>query len=139
MSNKHLAQPLVLPTIAGEKIHHTLKCAKKGNFKRSTGLKGGGTNVTFVQAFVRNWIDYIVSQGLDIVTVEKRLVASGKIHMFKRKITYIAAGKVNPYTYVYSLQVLCEAVGRNMWDFVSVHQPEEKEAVRAVIKNPDLM
>lgn len=109
------------------------------HFKRITSLKGNGDHMTFIQAFVRAYVDYLKANKLSLLTIEGRLRDMGKINVFKNKIGKMAAGKINPYTYVYSLQVLAEAVGLNMWDFVSVHQPEEKEAVRAVIKNPDLM
>lgn len=111
----------------------------EGQFSRITALRGGGNHITFIQAFVRAYVDYLAANNIKISHVEAMIKATGKINVFKRKLSHMASGSINPYTYTYSLDVMAKAVGRNMMDFISVHQPDEKEAVRAVIKNPDLM
>lgn len=109
------------------------------NFKRTKPLFNTRGDTMLIQAFIRIIKDYMANQGISVGRLCAMLETDGRIHFTKHTYNNWINGRAHPKTYLYSLFVIADVLGLSLFDIITIHYPEEKESIKAILKNPDYM
>lgn len=96
----------------------------KKRFKQRTKPALTAGQVAFCQQFARAWIDYVHSQGLKCAPIYRQIAKDKRVSWWHQKLEMMAAGYCTDYNYLYFFQVISEAVGKDMMDFIVIRVPE---------------
>jgi len=120
-------------------MKRTHKAQLHSLFKRNKPLINGRGDIVLIQAFARVIKDVIASRRLSVSGMCELLRADGRINMNESNFKQWLKGRAHPKTYLYSLFVIADVLGLSLFDIITIHYPEEKDAIKAILKNPDYM
>jgi|APGre2960657404_1045060.scaffolds.fasta_scaffold198069_1 hypothetical protein len=115
------------------------KSQSHSDFKRVKPLSSGRGDVVLIQAFARVVKDILHSRGISIRGFCALLSQDGRINMTESNFKQWAQGNAHPKTYLYSLFVIADVLGLSLFDIITIHYPEEKKSIKAILRNPEYM
>ncbi len=121
------------------KTRQIKKPNRNANFKRVKPLKDTRGDKMLIQAYMRIIRDIMTARGLSMGALFDMVARDGRINFNFSIYKHWLSGEAHPKTYLYSLFVIADVLGLSLFDIITIHYPEEKDAIKAILKNPDYM
>lgn len=115
------------------------KVRRDANFKRVKPLRDGRGDKMIIQAFMRVIRDIMTERGISMGALFELMRGDGRIKFTESTYRHWISGDAHPNTYLYSLFVIADVLGLSLFDIITIHYPEEKESVKAILRNPEYM